>query len=109
MALEVMTIRDVAQTLQLAEKTVYTMAAAGELPAFKVRGQWRIRGVDLESWLAAKADARAPLSGPGAEPGEEGEQGNGHGGLPGSWYRRCRLVFSWRCYHLYEVETIIHS
>lgn len=74
MALEVMTIRDVAQTLQLAEKTVYTMAAAGELPAFKVRGQWRIRRVDLESWLAVKADARIPSSSPSIDPGEEGEK-----------------------------------
>jgi excisionase family DNA binding protein len=46
-----MTIREVASALKLAEKTVYLMASEGELPAFKIRGQWRIRRADFESWL----------------------------------------------------------
>lgn len=50
-----MTIRDVASTLKLAEKTVYAMAAAGEIPAFKVRGQWRARRADFERWLSQQA------------------------------------------------------
>jgi len=36
---EVLTIKEVAALLKLAEKTVYAMANAGELPAFKIRGQ----------------------------------------------------------------------
>ena len=40
--------------LKVAEKTVYTMAQQGELPAFKVRGQWRFRRTDLEAWIDAK-------------------------------------------------------
>ncbi|MBM0106505.1 helix-turn-helix domain-containing protein [Steroidobacter sp. S1-65] len=52
---EILTIREVAAVLKLAEKTVYAMAQAGELPAFKVRGQWRIRQVDFDQWLAAQA------------------------------------------------------
>ncbi len=67
MDIELMTIQKVAKTLHLADKTVYAMAAAGELPAFKVRGQWRIRRSDLESWLAGKADAKTQLSGLGAQ------------------------------------------
>jgi len=51
----IMTIRDVAQALKLAEKTVYAMATEGELPAFKVRGQWRVRRVDFEGWLSRQA------------------------------------------------------
>jgi excisionase family DNA binding protein len=51
----IMTIREVAQVLKLAEKTVYSMAVEGELPAFKVRGQWRIRRIDFESWLSCQA------------------------------------------------------
>ena len=47
----VMTIREVAFALKLAEKTVYLMASEGELPAFKIRGQWRVRRADFESWL----------------------------------------------------------
>ena len=36
---EVITLPNVARLLKVAEKTVYTMAQKGELPAFKVRGQ----------------------------------------------------------------------
>lgn len=46
---EIFTIMEVA-ALKLAEKTVYAMANAGELPAFKIRGQWRIRRTELERW-----------------------------------------------------------
>ena len=47
-----MTIREVADALKVAEKTVYAMASEGEIPAFRVRSQWRIRRVDFEAWLA---------------------------------------------------------
>jgi excisionase family DNA binding protein len=42
---EFLTIHDVAAQLKLAERTVYAMAAEREMPAFKVRGQWRIRQI----------------------------------------------------------------
>lgn len=48
---EVLTIKDVAALLKLAEKTVYAMANAGELPAFKIRRQWRIQRAELYRWL----------------------------------------------------------
>ncbi len=51
---EVLTIKEVAALLKLAEKTVYTMANAGEIPAFKIRGQWRIKRTDLDKWLDAQ-------------------------------------------------------
>ena len=53
----ILTIKDVAAILKLAEKTVYSMAQNGELPAFKVRGQWRIRGVDFDQWVTEQAGA----------------------------------------------------
>jgi len=48
---EILTIREVAALLKVGEKTVYTMAQTGDLPAFKVRGQWRFRRVDLDVWI----------------------------------------------------------
>ena len=48
---EVLTIKEVAALLKLAEKTVYSMAQQGEIPAFKVRGQWRIRRSELDRWM----------------------------------------------------------
>jgi excisionase family DNA binding protein len=37
--------------LKVAEKIVYTMAQKSQLPAFKVRGQWRFKRVDLDQWI----------------------------------------------------------
>lgn len=51
----VMTIREIAIALKLAEKTVYAMASEGDLPAFKIRGQWRVRQGDFELWLSQQA------------------------------------------------------
>lgn len=48
---EILTIKDVASLLKLAEKTIYSMAQRGEIPAFKVRGQWRVRRVDFDDWV----------------------------------------------------------
>ena len=46
-----MTLPEVADLLKVADKTVYTMAQKGELPAFKVRGQWRFKRDDLDAWI----------------------------------------------------------
>lgn len=54
---EVLTIKEVAGLLKLTEKTVYSMAQQGELPAFKVRGQWRIRRTDFDDWMTRQAQA----------------------------------------------------
>lgn len=48
---EVLKIKDVAALLKVGEKTVYSMAQAGELPAFKVRGQWRFSRKDIDAWI----------------------------------------------------------
>jgi excisionase family DNA binding protein len=57
---EILTLPELAQLLKVAEKTVYTMAQKGELPAFKVRGQWRFKRSDLDQWIEQqKAAARA--------------------------------------------------
>jgi excisionase family DNA binding protein len=48
---EVLKLKDVAALLKVGEKTVYSMAQAGELPAFKVRGQWRFSRKDIDAWI----------------------------------------------------------
>jgi excisionase family DNA binding protein len=61
MADEVLTIKEIAALLKLAEKTVYAMANEGELPAFKIRGQWRIKRAELDKWIDAqpRSDGRS--------------------------------------------------
>lgn len=48
---EILTLPEVAKLLKVAEKTVYTMAQKNELPAFKVRGQWRFKRTDIDAWI----------------------------------------------------------
>lgn len=48
---EILTLPEVAHLLKVAEKTVYSMAQKGLLPAFKVGGQWRFKRVDLDQWI----------------------------------------------------------
>lgn len=49
----ILTLPEVAGLLKVAEKTVYTMARKGQIPAFKVRGQWRFKHDDDDSdrWI----------------------------------------------------------
>ncbi len=46
-----LTVRQVAKRLNVNERTVYRMAQAGEIPAFKVAGTWRVLGVDFDAWI----------------------------------------------------------
>ena len=48
---EILKLPEVAQLLKVADKTVYTMAQRSELPAFKVRGQWRFKRIDIDRWI----------------------------------------------------------
>ena len=55
---EILTLPEVAQLLKVAEKTVYTMAQREEIPAFKVRGQWRFKRADLDQWIERQKTAQ---------------------------------------------------
>ena len=48
---EVLKLKEVAALLKVGDKTVYSMAQTGELPAFKVRGQWRFSRKDIDAWI----------------------------------------------------------
>jgi excisionase family DNA binding protein len=51
---EVMTLAEVSQYLQLAEKTVLRMAQRSEIPAAKVASQWRFLRPVIRDWLAGQ-------------------------------------------------------
>jgi len=58
---EILTLKEVAQYLKLAEKTAYRLAAEGKLPGFKVGGSWRFKRQDIEHWIAErKANTNTP-------------------------------------------------
>lgn len=51
---EILTIKQVAVYLQVTERTIYRLAAAEGIPAFKVGGSWRFRRGDLDQWIAGR-------------------------------------------------------
>lgn len=58
---EVLKLKDVAALLKIGEKTAYLMANSGQLPAFKVRGQWRFSRNDMDAWIEQqKIQAKLP-------------------------------------------------
>lgn len=59
---EVLKLKEVASLLKVGEKTVYSMSKSGELPAFKVRGQWRFSRKDLDSWIERQKHVIQPFS-----------------------------------------------
>ncbi|MHB1587267.1 MAG: helix-turn-helix domain-containing protein [Acidiferrobacteraceae bacterium] len=44
---------EVAVYLKAGKRTVYRLAASGEIPAFKLGGTWRFRRSELDQWIAA--------------------------------------------------------
>ncbi len=54
---DILTIPDVANFLKVTEKTVYGLAQKGDLPGFKVGGQWRFRRTAIDSWIDVKTRA----------------------------------------------------
>ncbi|NNN27140.1 helix-turn-helix domain-containing protein [Pseudomonas nitroreducens] len=48
---EIMTLKELAGYLKLAEKTAYRLAADGTIPGFKVGGSWRFRKAVIEDWI----------------------------------------------------------
>lgn len=52
---EILTIKQVAEYLKVTERTIYRLAAAKKIPAFKVGGTWRFRKADIDGWIAAQS------------------------------------------------------
>ena len=48
---QLMTVQQVAEYLQMSNDKIYDMAQKGELPALKIRQQWRFNKEDIDSWL----------------------------------------------------------
>jgi len=51
MSNDILTLKEVAEYLKLAEKTAYRLAAEGKLPGFKVGGSWRFKREDIQNWI----------------------------------------------------------
>lgn len=48
---EILTLRQVADFLRVTERTIYRLAAAKKIPAFKVGGTWRFSRAEINQWI----------------------------------------------------------
>jgi excisionase family DNA binding protein len=64
---ELLTIDEVAAYLKAGKRTVYRLAAAGTIPAFKLGGTWRFRRAELDQWIASRIGKGAGGDEPGSE------------------------------------------
>ena len=54
---EVLTLKEVAALLKIAERTAYMMVQRDDLPGFKGGGQWRFKRKDIAAWMEAQKRA----------------------------------------------------
>lgn len=48
---EIMTVKELADYLKIAEKTTYRFVAEGKIPGFKVGASWRFRKSEIDRWI----------------------------------------------------------
>lgn len=48
---EIMTVKELAEYLKIAEKTAYRFAAEKKIPGFKVGNAWRFKKVEIDKWI----------------------------------------------------------
>jgi excisionase family DNA binding protein len=54
---DILMIKDVAEYLKVTERTIYRLAAAKKIPAFKVGGSWRFSKADIAAWIRQQSNA----------------------------------------------------
>ena len=53
----ILTLDELAAYLKIGRRTLYGLAAKGEIPAFKVSGVWRFRRGEIDQWIADQTQA----------------------------------------------------
>ncbi len=55
----IMTIGEVADYLKVTERTIYRLAGAKQIPAFKVGGSWRFSKPAIDGWIQDKSSMKS--------------------------------------------------
>jgi excisionase family DNA binding protein len=59
----IMTIGEVADYLKVTDRTIYRLAAAKRMPAFKVGSSWRFPNADIDGWISRQSTADLDAAG----------------------------------------------
>jgi excisionase family DNA binding protein len=72
---EILSIKEAVEYLKMTERTLYRLASAKQIPAFKVGGIWRLSRADIDEWI--RRHSAEPLDGLQAD-----DQSGGRVGKP---------------------------
>ena len=59
--IHLLTLTEAAELLQVSKRTLQRMIKLGQLPAFKVGGQWRVRETQLRQWVECRESSNVAL------------------------------------------------
>jgi excisionase family DNA binding protein len=58
---DVLTLKEVANYLKVAERTIYRLVADRKIPAFKVGRSWRFRLSEIDAWIKTQSHEIEPV------------------------------------------------
>ena len=58
---DIMTVKELADYLKIAEKTAYRFALEKKVPGFKVGTAWRFRKSEVDRWIAQQEKVKGIL------------------------------------------------
>lgn len=53
---EILTLKQDADFLKVTERTIYRLAAAKKIPAFRVGGTWRFSKAEINQWIQRQSE-----------------------------------------------------
>ena len=53
---EILTLKQVADFLKVTERTIYRLAAAKKIPAFRGGGTWRFSKAEINQWIQRQSE-----------------------------------------------------
>ena len=55
---DIMTMKELADYLKIAEKTAYRFASEKKVPGFKVGNAWRFRRSEIDNWIKKQEETK---------------------------------------------------
>jgi len=70
---EIMTVKQVAEYLQMDEHTIYKLARYGQIPSLKIAGQWRFKKKIIDKWIGDESLERVLQNAKSSSAGKKGK------------------------------------
>jgi len=68
-----MTVKQVAEYLQMDEHTIYKLARSGQIPSIKIAGQWRFKKEVIDKWISDESLERVLQNAKSSSAGKKDE------------------------------------